>query len=266
MGIWQVVGTAWKSVRKGLKVVGFIAAIQLILNLVALPFAGDNPQASPLILLLVLAQFFLLPLIQGGCLSYANATLVQPPAPFASFTQGAGRLYSRLLGFEALTVGLVLLVALVAALLLGLSTIPAERMPQVSAVLWLLIGVLVAIGVYVLFLIVSMAPAAIVVENAGVFAALRKGLAVGRAVIGKLLLVTLVLGATLIPVMLIAMLPAFFNPGTTPLGRGLPGPVEPGWVLTAIVLQSAAGALSMVLFALAYLQLYRYQIGRTPSR
>ena len=255
MGTWHVVGKAWQSIRRGLQVVGFIAAIQLILSLAALPFADEAIQASPWVLVLVLAQFFILPLIQGGCLSYANATLVQPPAPFASFTQGARRLYGRLLGFEALTVGIVLLVAVVTALLLGLASLPADKMPQLAAALWLLAAVPVAIGIYLMFVVVAMAPASIAVENAGVFASVRKGLAVGRALIGKLLLVTLALVVTLVPVILIAMLAAFFA-----------SPGDLGWTLVVVVLQSMAGALSMVLCALAYIQLYRYQIGRTPSR
>lgn len=257
MRTWQMVGTSWRAARRGLRVVGFIAAIQLLLNLLALPFAGEAAQVSPWVLLLVGVQFFILPLIQGGCLSFANATLIQPPAPFASFTQGAKRLYGKLLGFEALTVGIVLLVALAAALLFGLSSAPAEKTPALSVVLVLLAAVPVAVGIYLMFLILTMAPASIVVDNAGVLASVKKGLSAGRALLGKVFLVTFALGLTLVPVILLTMIPAFFNPGGTRLGLG--------WLVTAVVLQSAAGALSVVLFALAYVQLYRHQSGRGLS-
>ncbi len=257
MRTWQVIGTSWRAARRGVRVIGFIAAVQLLLNLAALPFVNEAAQVSPWVLLLVAAQFFILPLIQGGCLSFANATIIQPPAPFASFSQGARRLYGKLLGFEALTVVIVLLVALVAALLFGLSSVPAERAPALGVVLVLVAAVPVSIGIYLMFLILSMAPAAIAVENAGVLASVKKGLSAGRALLGKLFLVTLALGLTLVPVILITMLPAFFNPDQTQLGLG--------WLLTALVLQSAAGALSMMLFALAYVQLYRHHVGRVPT-
>lgn len=257
MRTWQVVGTSWRAARKGLRVVGFIAAIQLLLNVVALPFVNEAGGASPWVLLLVVAQFFILPLIQGGCLSFANATLIQPPAPFASFSQGARRLYGKLLGFEVLSVGIVLLMALAAALLFGLSLAPAEKAPALSAVLALLAAVPVAVSIYVIFLILTMGPAAVAVDNIGPLAGLKKGLAAGRALLVKVFLVTLALGLTLVPVLLITMIPAFFNPGAAQLGLG--------WLLTAIILQSAAGALSMMLFALAYVQLYRHHSGRAPA-
>lgn len=255
MRTWQVVGTSWRAARKGLPVVWFVAAVQLLLNVAALPFVNEAGAASPWVLLVVAAQFFILPLIQGGCLAFANATLVQPPAPFASFSQGAKRLYGKLLGFEALSVGIFLLMALVAALLFGLSLAPAEKAPALSVVLALLAAVPVAVSIYVIFLILTMAPAAIAVDNAGPLAGFKKGLSAGRARVAKLTLVTFALGLTLAPVVLITMIPAFFNPGGTPLGLG--------WLVTAIVLQSAAGALSMLLFALAYVQLYRHHAGRT---
>ena len=257
MQTWQVVGTSWRAARKGLRVVWFIAAVQLLLNLAALPFVNEAGGASPWVLLMVAAQFFILPLIQGGCLSFANATLLQPPAPFASFSQGAKRLYGKLLGFEALSVGLFLLMALVAALLFGLALAPAARTPALGVVLALLSAVPVAISIYIVFLVLTMAPAAIAVDNIGPLAGLKKGLAAGRAHVVKLSLVTLALGLTLAPVVLITMIPAFFTAGPTPPGLG--------WMLTAIVLQSAAGALSMLLFALAYVQLYRHHVGRTPT-
>ena len=109
MRTWQVVGTSWRAARKGLRVVGFIAAVQLLLNVAALPFVNEAGGASPWVLLLVVAQFFILPLIQGGCLSFANATLLQPPAPFADPLPQALILTAIVISFGVLAFAVVLI-------------------------------------------------------------------------------------------------------------------------------------------------------------
>jgi len=260
MGTWQIVGTAWRSARKALKVVGFVALVQLVLGLCALPLVGEEPQPTGPqalgVLALVLVQFFLLPLIQGGCLSFANATLIQPPAPFESFTQGAKRIYLRLLGFEALTLVAVLLLAIVAVVLFGLASLPEDN-PALGVALTILAAVPVGLGLYLTFLIVTLTPAAIAAEFLGVFAAIKKGLKIGRGALGKLALLTLALGLTLIPAILVPWIPTILRGNAPP---------DLGTTLMSLVLQSVVGALSMLLFAVAYVQLYRQRANLTFAR
>jgi hypothetical protein len=97
MGTWQIVGKAWKVTLRGFGVVGLVVAVQLVFGLVSLPFVDDINRGTAVGLgvglLLAIVSFFLWPVIQGGCLSFANATTLPAPAasPLASYRQGAGR-------------------------------------------------------------------------------------------------------------------------------------------------------------------------------
>jgi len=252
--MWQIVTAAWRTTLAGLPVVGVVAAVNLVLGLIALPFVAgaggqvSGPQAA-VGLLLVLVQFFLLPFIQAGCVSFAIDRLKGTTSPaLASFLQGAKRLYVKLLGFEALTVALLILLAFVSILLFGLSMLPNIQ-PGAGVALALVAAVPVSIGLYVLLLILSLGPVAIAVEGLGVFAAVKRALAVGRTAVGRLLLLTLGILATLIPVFLLTSLPDLLDRLGILLGMGN--------VVFALLLQSGAGALSMVLFIVAYTQLFR---------
>lgn len=262
MGTWRIVGTSWKTSLRGLGIAGLIAAFHLIVGLVSLAFINETGQVEVggvlggvVLLLLVLIQFFVVPAIQGGCLSFANMAVSQSPAssPFAGFKEGAGRFYGRLLGFEALTVAMAIGLAIVALLLFGIAVVPAERVPALGLVLALFASVVVGIGFYLFLLVASLAPAAVVVENVGVFSGVKRGLQIGRVAVGKLLLVSLALGLTLLPVGILIAVPTFFQQAATSAAMG--------WRIVAVFLRSVVTGLATVLFTVAAVQIYRHRAG-----
>ena len=259
MGTWQSVGTSWKVAAHGLAVVGCGAFVNLLAGLAALPLAGQGDRVTaPLLaagLLLGLVNVLVMPLVQGGYLAFAHSRLSSEPprSALASFWEGARRSYGRLLGFEALTIAMIMVLGIVGVLVFGLAGLSAPQGPAVSVTLTLLATAPVGIGLYGVLLITTMAPVSIVVEGLGVGRAIRRGLRVGRAIIGKVVLVTGALLLTLIPAMILVAVP-----GVLQAGGGATGVV---WRFIGVVLQSVATAVSTVLFAVALVQLYRHRTG-----
>lgn len=249
MGTWRIVGTSWKTVLSGLVVVGVVAAVQVVLGLLALPVAGQfqaAPEApEPLVLLLglvlALVNFFVYPLLQGGYLSFAKASLAPTSSsPLASFWRGATTWYARLLGLTALMVLIVLGFSLVSILLFVVPFTLIDTMMAAAVVLTLIVAAPVAIGLLALMLITAMAPLAVVVDGVGVFGAIKQGLAVGRRALGKLVVVTLAMALTLLPAVVLVAVPAGLD-----------------WQLVATIVQSLVAGLSAVLYAVAYVHVYQ---------
>ena len=266
MGTWRIVGTSWGITSKNLWLVGLIALFQVLLSAIGLPLVTEGNQATGVMLgvglAIALIQFFTFPLIQGGCVAFAATESSQSPAtssPFARFKEGAIRLYGKLLGYEALTAVMVLGLAIVAVVLFGISTMPAQHAQALSIVLVLLASTVIGIGLYFLMMITTMTPVVIVVERLGVFKGIAKGLRVARATVGKLMLVGLALGLTLIPAFLVMVLPGFLFLQKEGAVMGL------GWKLLAMVLQSVVTGLATVLFTLAMVQIYRHRANLAQS-
>ena len=262
MGTWRIVATSWRVMAKNVWLVGVIALFQLILSAMSLPLLAEGNQATGVMLgiglAIALTQFFVFPFIPGGCIAFAaSGSSQQPSASFSRFVDGAKRLYGKLLGYEALTAVTVLGLAIVAVVLFGLSAMPAQQAQALGVVLVLLASVVVGIGLYLLMMVTTMAPVAIVVERLGVFKGIVKGLRVGRAAIGKLMLVGLVLGLTLLPAILVMVLPGFLQQNGAAMALG--------WKLLAVLLQSVVTGLATVLFTLAMVQIYQHHAGQATA-
>lgn len=255
--MWQIVGGSWRTVATALPVVGVVAAIQAVLGLASLPFAGgvDPNQLSAgdvaLGLLLVLINFFLFPLIQAGYLAVAQARASGTAgSPLASFRDGIRQLYLRLLGFETL----ITVVVMGGGVLAGVvSVLAADGLARLGGP-WDLVIVLVcllpvALVVYLLMLIGGMSPVAMCVERLPVFAAIRRGLSIGRASIGTLMGANLILLLTLAPAFLVLGILAGLQ--LTPAGGGMT------WLVVGVVLQAAVTAASTLLFVAAWMAVFR---------
>ena len=255
--MWRMVSGAWRTMTASLPVVGLVVALQIGFGLASLPFAGqvDPNRLSVgeivLALLLVLINFFLFPLIQSGYLSVAQARAMGSSAsPLVSFREGIRQLYVRLLGLEALitavmTVGGVL-VGVVAIMLAQGVTRMGEPLGIATALLLL---VPVAAVLYLLILIGSMAPVAICVERLGVVAAIRRGLAVGRASVGALMLTNLLA--------LLTLSPAFLLFGLLVAGMDAAAVNITLAAAVTILLQSLLMAVSTLLFVAVWLAVFR---------
>lgn len=259
MGTWRIVATSWQVMVKNMWLVGVIALFQLILSAIGLPLVTEGTPATGLMLgiglTIAVIQFFAFPFIQGGCIAFAASA--GPSSSFSSFVDGAKRLYGKLLGYEALTAVIVLGLAIVAVVLFGLSAVPAQQAQAFGIVLVLLASVVVGVGLYLLMMVTTMAPVAIVVERLGVFTGIVKGLRVARAAIGKLLLVGLTLGLTLLPAILVMALPGFLQRDSVSMAMG--------WKVLAVVLQSVVTGLATVLFTVAMVQIYQHATGRVAA-
>ena len=255
--MWRMVSGAWRTVTAALPVVGLVAAIQVGLGLASLPFAGQvDPNRLSLgdivlALLLVLVNFFLFPLIQSGYVSVAQARATGSSAsPLVSFGEGIRQFYVRLLGLEALitavmTVGGV--VVGVGAILLAQGATRIGEPWGIATALLLLVPV--AVLLYLLMLIGSMAPVAICVEHLGVMAAMRRGLAVGRASVGALMLTNLLT--------LLTLSPAFLLFGLLVAGMDAAAIHSTLAAAVTILLQSLLTAVSTLLFVAAWLAVFR---------
>ena len=133
--MWRMVSGAWKTMAASLPAVGVVAAIQMGVGLVSLPFVGqidpNNPTPEQVVvgLLLVLVNFFLFPLIQSGYLSVAKARASGvATSTLADFGDGLRQWYVRLLGFEALITAVVTAVGVVVGIVSILLTSGAARM------------------------------------------------------------------------------------------------------------------------------------------
>jgi len=246
--MWRIVGRSWRIAAGNLGVVCVVALVQLCLGLAALALPGQDEVWTAgqqlLGVVLGLVNFFFLPFVQGGYLAVANAKASQrtEPSALTEFWQGARQWYGRLLGFEALTVVLVLALVVGSGLLLVLALLPAQRAMTLSVVLTLAASVPIGIGLYVFLLIVTMTPIAIVVENLKVFQGLARGLRIGRRMVGQLVLMNLACLLTVLPGLMLV---------------GIFGLL--GWPLVTVLLQSFLSAVLMLVFLLAYVQLYQSQ-------
>ena len=260
MGLWKMVTDAWRIVLKNPVIIAVVGGINIVLGLLVLPFVNEINQAGRagqmFALGMAAVQFFFIPFLQGGCLGFASNRLGgQGGSPLAAFLDGAKRLYRRLLAFEALTVAVIVLLVVVSILLFTISMAPAAASPGLSIAAALVSSVPVALALYLLIVILSFAPVSMAVDGANVFGAVKRALALGRPAVGQMLLLSLLLALTLVPAFLIAGIPEFIEQAGTHLG--LAG------LLLGLVLQSLAGALSMVLFLAGYMLLFRRRAGST---
>lgn len=265
MRTWQVVVTSWKTTVQSLSLVGFISGCYLLFGLLGLPFAnqGAQPTVGQAVLGLVFfcLYCFTWPLIQGGCLAFVDTRLAQPSAAasLGTWWQGAKKLYGRILGLLGLWTlaflvwGIVFGVVFVVALSMG----AASQQETVSILMTVVACIIGGFALYPLIIISAMAPVATAVDGSTVFQAIGKGWKVGRAGLGKLVLVTLALILTLIPAILVNMLPLLLQGAGAPMvmvGR-----------LLGLVTQSLISALSLFLSSCAYIQIYRAYAGLSPA-
>lgn len=265
MKIWQITGTAWRVTRQSLPVVAAILILQVVLGLLGLPLLnqGGAPTTgqTALAVILGLTNFLLWPLIQGGVLALGNDKLAGQPAaitsPIGAFLAGGKAFYLRMLGFGVLWGCLTVLLVIVGAALFTLATVAGAKTPALGVLIVLAMLAPLSIGAYVLIVLTSASPVAIVVEKLKLFAGIRRGLAIGRSIFWKLIVVSLTVTLTLLPGIGLAMLLAYL--------QGDPATLSLGWRIVNLVVQSALNAVSIFLFSAAFVQVYRTRIAQPAA-
>ena len=265
MKTWQIAGSAWRVTRDSFSVVAAILILQVVLGLLGLPLLnqGGAPTTGQTVLAVILGlgNFLLWPLIQGGVLALANGKLAGQPAaatsPLGALLAGGKAFYLRMLGFGVLWGLMTVLLVIVGAALFTLAAAAGAKTPALGVLIVLAMLAPLGIGAYLLIVLTSTAPVAILVENLKLFAGMRRGLTVGRSIFWKLILVSLAVTVTLLPAIGLAMLLAYV--------QGDPATISMGWRIVNLVIQSALNAVSIFLFSAAFVQVYRTRIAQPAA-
>ena len=254
MGTWQIVRASWKVALTSISVIGVLAGIFVIFNAVELSLqlqqATITPGGLP-IMVFWLVWYLALVFIEGGSLSLASAKLSALPSSssLASFWKGGTQLYGRLLGCFIFFLGMTVLWGGVVGLTFSVVAIAdSGTAPMIAVIATLILTVILGIWLYILLMAFMMAPVAIVVEGVRVFRGIRRGLEVGRAALGKLVLVNAVLILTVLPIAILWVPQFLWNSGATV-----------GWLVLGlgVMLQSVAQGLCWILFTAAFIQIYQ---------
>lgn len=252
MGTWKIVGTAWKVSFRGkgghglisMAVLGvflLVGVLDLLLELSLLPREG-------IFAIQLIEQLCITPLLLALCLVSANTQLTASTIATSAkqIFQHAGSLYLRLLGIMALLTGVwtgaILMWIVIEAALAG--------QPKVVAVLATLVSMtVIGCAFYAVSLTMAMAPVVIALENSQIIEGIRKGLRMARAHVGKLVLLSVALTLTLIPLIcLVSLLDAL---------QSQQAKLRLDEIAANLLVHALLGSLSLQLFTGVLLQLYR---------
>jgi hypothetical protein len=195
MGVMEVIKKGFGVAAQCLGLVLVLVIFNLIFNLASIPLAvrpGETvtPQATAsalaLSLVFILASIFL----QGGSLGLVRDQIKGGKMALSNFLSYGLKYYLRLLGLGILIVLIIAVIALVAALLIA-ATIPLKNtiVTVIMSVISIIVG---AIGLYWIFLLI-LTPYAIICDELGIIAAMKKSMKTVRRSLGKVLLVLVVL-------------------------------------------------------------------------
>ncbi|MDO8525626.1 MAG: hypothetical protein Q7S07_03970 [Candidatus Omnitrophota bacterium] len=182
-GVFEAVKRGFGIASKGLGLVLIMIIVNMIGSFASMPFAITTGQTLPPEMLtgaLIFTAIFVLIsiFIQGGALGLVRDTIKEGKMKLASFTSYGAKYYIKLLILGVLIVLIIGIVALVAALLIA-ATADLNNV-LISSIA---IAIAIAIGVVALlsyFIPLALSPYALVCEELGVIASMKRGLAVAK--------------------------------------------------------------------------------------
>lgn len=206
MGIFEAIKKGFGAASKNVLLVTVLFIFNVIWNMVNMlmmpagtvppPDAGTaTPPAIPTEMALATLGFSLLFILisifmQGGTLGVIRDHIKEGSTKLAKFASYGLKYYLRLLGLGILIILLVLLIAIIAALII-VATTPLNNVivTVIASVIAIAVGV---IGIYFVILLV-MSPYALVCEESGVIAAMKKSLTTVKKAFLKVLLLLVML-------------------------------------------------------------------------
>ena len=182
-GILEAVKKGFGIATKSLGLVFVLFIFNLIFNLVSIPLAakpGAQPTGQATAGAIIFSVLFILIsiFIQGGALGIVRDTIKEGRGKLANFASYGLKYYLRLLGLGVLILLIVVIIALIAALLIA-GTAPLNN--NVITTIATIITVAIAIIVGLLYFIpLTLSPYALICDETGVIASMKKSLKLVR--------------------------------------------------------------------------------------
>ena len=193
-GVFEAIKRGFGIAAKSLGLVLVLITFNLIGNLASMPFAatpGQAPEPNMVAGALIFTVVFILIsiFIQGGSLGLVRDMIKEGKMKLASFASYGGKYYLKLLLLGILIVLIIGIVALIASLIIAV-TAPLNNVvvSAVAIAFAIAIGVIAALFYFIPF---ALAPYALVCEELGVIAALKRGLVVAKKPFTRVFLLVL---------------------------------------------------------------------------
>lgn len=194
MGIMDAVKKGFALTAKALPLILILFGFNLVWNLASIPFAQPaatpNPQVTAsalgLSLLFILISIF----VQGSSLGLVRDTIKEGAMKLSQFVAYGAKYYLRLLLLGILIVLIIAIIALVAAVVVAV-TAPLNNV-VVTIVAAVIAIAIAAAGLYAILLLM-LSPYALVCEELGVVASMKRSMEVVKKSIGKVILLLVVL-------------------------------------------------------------------------
>lgn len=249
MGIWEAIKKGFVETSKLLSVVLVFFVFNVIIGLISLPLANPARAGEPGVIATSIVSsilFFLIFIfLQGGALGLVRDRIKTASSTMAKFVEYGKQYYLRILGllliYILIAIGVVLILSLISAGILLLGDNIATR-SIVATIVTVAAIVIITMLIYPIY--------ALIAEELGVFAALKKGIAAARSNFWR----TLGLFVLMLVISLLISLIVGFVIGlvTVPL------PVNVGQVIIAVInaaVQSYIPLVMMIAFMVFYLSL-----------
>jgi hypothetical protein len=182
-GIFDAIKRGFGIAAKSLGLALILIIFNTIGNIISLPFAsapGQTPTPQMTAGAVIFAVVFILIsiFIQGGALGLVRDSIKEGRMKLASFVSYGAKYYLKLLGLGVLIVLIIGIVALIAALLIAI-TAPLNNI----VISGIAIAIAIAIGIVAslfYFIPLALSPYALICENLGVIASMKRGLVVAK--------------------------------------------------------------------------------------
>jgi hypothetical protein len=182
-GVFEAIKKGFGIATKGLGLVSILIVFNIIGNLLSIPFAIDpaqTPTAEQTTAAIIFAVIFILIsiFVQGGALALVRDYVKEGKMKLASFASYGAKYYLKLLGLGVLIVLIIAVVAIIAALLIAV-TAPLNNIiiSSIAIAIAIAIGVVAAL---LYFIPLALSPYALMCEDLGIIASMKRGLAVAR--------------------------------------------------------------------------------------
>ena len=218
--ILEVIKRGFVAASKNMGLVLVLIVFNLAGNMASLPFSGTTPATvTPQInvaALIFSAIFILISIfVQGGTLGLVRDFVKEGGMKLAAFVSYGMKYYLRLLGLGLLIVLIIAVVALIAGLIIAV-TAPLNNtvVTAIATAIAIAIGVIALLAYFIPF---TLAPYALITEELGVIAAMKRSLAVARKPFAKVfsllllfvLLILIALGVGFVAGFVVGLINAF---------------------------------------------------------
>jgi len=255
-GVFEAIKRGFGIATKSLGLVLVLIVFNLIGNLVSIPFevpAGQapSPQMMPATIILIMVVVLISIFIQGGALGLVRDAIKEGRMKLASFASYGAKYYLKLLGLGVLIILIIGIVALIAGLLIAV-TVPLKNavVSAVAIAFAIAIGVIASLFYFIPF---TLSPYALICEDLGVIAALKRSLTVAKKPFIRILLLILLFVVVILISLGIGMVLGFIVGLISSMMPAMAGKIL--MAVAASVINGYLGVAMMAAFMVYYLSL-----------